>query len=67
MSFPFNATCGDVASWRNGETDWKQAFAKFINFLSLNYLGGHKKTLGGTAPEFPFPAWLQAWEAVVVA
>jgi len=41
MRLPFNATCGDVVSWRNDQTDWKQAIAKFINFSSLNHLGGH--------------------------
>jgi len=50
MRLPFNATCGDVASWRNDQTDWKQAFAKLINFSSLKHLAGHKKNLGGTAP-----------------
>jgi len=42
MRLPFNATCGDVASWRNDQTDWKQAFAKLVNFSSLNHLGGTK-------------------------
>ena len=56
MRLPFNATCGDVASRRNDQTDWKQAFAKFINFSSLNHLGGHKKILGGTVPECPLVA-----------
>jgi len=38
--------------------DWKQAFAKLINFSSLYHLGGHKKDLGSTAPECP--PWLRA-------
>jgi len=46
MRLPFNATCGGVASWRNDQTDWKQAFAKFIDFSSLNHLGRHKKIWG---------------------
>jgi len=46
MRLPFKATCADVASWRNDQTDWKQAFAKFNNFSRLNHLGG-------TAPECP--------------
>jgi len=50
MRLPFNATCGDVASWRNDQTDWKQAFAKFINFSSLNHLGGAQKKLGVQCP-----------------
>jgi len=51
--------CGDVASWRNNKTYWKQASAKFINFSSLNHLGGTKKFRGGTVPECPL--WLRAW------
>jgi len=30
MRLPVNATCGDVASWRNDQTDLKQVFAKLI-------------------------------------
>ena len=62
---PFNAACGDVASWRNDQTDWKQAFAKLINFSSLNHLGD-TKILGGTAPACPPVAtglyWLSIYE-----
>jgi len=46
MTLPFNATC-DVASWRNDQTDWKQTFARFNNFSSLNQLRGHKRNLRG--------------------
>jgi len=53
MRLPFNAKCGDVASWRNDQTDWKQVFAKFINFSSLNHLGWHKKNLRGHCPRMP--------------
>jgi len=59
MRLPFNATCGDVASWRNDQTDWKQAFTKFINFSSLNHLGGHKKIWASLPPIAP--PWLRAW------
>jgi len=63
MRLPFNATCCDVASWRNDRTDWKQAFAKFINLSSLNHLGGNKKIGGALSPN-AIP-WLRAWCALI--
>jgi len=63
MRVPFNATCGDVASWSNDQTDGKQAFAKCINVSNLNHLGGVKKFWGhcprmtprGYGPGLPKP------------
>jgi len=65
MGLPFNATCGYVMSWRNDQTDWKQAFAKFLNFLSLNHLGGTKKIGGGALPPNASP-WLWACPTATV-
>jgi len=53
MRLPFNATCGDVASWRNDHIDCEQAHAKYINFLSLNHVERNNKTWGGTSLECP--------------
>jgi len=53
MRLPFNATCSDVASWRNDQPDWIQTFAIFINFSSLNHLGWHKRNLRGHCPRMP--------------
>jgi len=52
MKLPFNATCGDVASWRNDQTDWKQAFAKFLIFQVWIISGGTKK-LRALTPNTP--------------
>ena len=53
MRLPFNATYGDVASWRNDHIECEQAPAKYMNFLSLNHLGRNKKIWGGTCLECP--------------
>jgi len=50
MRLPFHATFGDVASWSNDWTDWKQEVAKvarFVEFEAHEYLLKYNKIFSG--------------------